>query len=191
MFSEMSLESFVASYGYAALLVGTFVEGETILIIGGIFAQLGYLDLYAVMMIAFAGSFSGDQVSFAIGRLKGRDLLARHPSWEDRVDRVHILLERYHDLIMVGFRFVYGMRIITPFVIGMGRHIRARRFIVLNAIGALLWSVAISMGGYLFGHAIEKVTGGIKHYEIAVTLAVSAVGAFLWLIHKLRGKRKY
>ena len=69
----MSLEIFVKTYGYWALLVGTFFEGETILIIGGITAHLGYLELPIVILIAFIGSFSGDQLYFFIGRMKGRN----------------------------------------------------------------------------------------------------------------------
>jgi membrane protein DedA with SNARE-associated domain len=72
------LECLVRNYGYWALLAGTFLEGETILIIGGLLAKLGLLKLSTVMGIAFIGSFSGDQVYFYIGRFKGRELLKKH-----------------------------------------------------------------------------------------------------------------
>ncbi len=185
----MSLEIFVKTYGYWALLVGTFLEGETILIIGGITAHLGYLGLPIVILIAFIGSFSGDQLYFFIGRMKGRNLLAKHLKWQNRVDKVHQLLERYHDLIMLGFRFVYGMRIMTPFVIGMSKSIKTSRFVILNAIGAMIWSVVISAGGYLFGYALESVIKDIKHYELEVIMIISAVGIILWIIHKYRENR--
>jgi len=182
----MSLETFVETYGYWALLVGTFLEGETILIIGGLTAHLGYLELPIVMFIAFIGSFSGDQLYFFIGRTKGRDLLAKHVKWQNRVHKVHQLLERYHDLIMLGFRFVYGMRIMTPFVIGMSKSIKTSRFVILNAIGAMIWSVVISAGGYLFGYALKSVIKDVKRYELAVITIISAVGIILWIIHKYR-----
>ncbi len=114
MITTETLEYLIRIYGYWALLVGTFLEGETILMIGGLTAQLGYLDLPLVMVIAFIGSFSGDQAYFYIGRFKGKDLLSKHPKWHSRVDKVHKLLHRYHDLIMLTFRFVYGIRIMTP-----------------------------------------------------------------------------
>jgi membrane protein DedA with SNARE-associated domain len=185
----MSLEIFVRTYGYWALLVGTFLEGETILIIGGLTAHLGYLELPSVIMIAFIGSFSGDQLYFFIGRSKGRDLLAKHLNWQNRVQKVHRYLERYHDTIMLGFRFVYGMRIVTPFVIGMSKRIKTSRFVMLNAIGAMIWSAVISAGGYLFGYALESVIKNIKRYELTVVLMVSAVGIVFWIIHKYRENR--
>ncbi len=183
------LRSFVGSYGYYALLAGTFLEGETILLIGGLVAHLGYLDLRAVMLVAFIGSFSGDQLYFCIGRLKGRELLARHHKWEKRVDEVHCLMARYHDLIMVGFRFVYGIRILTPVVLGMNKGVKALRFFVLNAIGAMIWSVVISSAGYFFGYAIEELIRSVKHYEIIVLLVIAGTGIALWAARRFRRKK--
>ena len=190
MLSPATLENLIRTYGYAALLIGTFFEGETILIIGGLTAHLGYLQLPLVMVVAFIGSFSGDQVFFFIGRTRGRDLIARHPRWCSRVEKIHVILERYHDLIMLGFRFVYGIRILTPIVIGIDRQIKARRFIILNAIGAVLWAVLVSGGGYLFGAALEVVMKDIKRYEIEVILGILLIGGISWMVHHLREKKK-
>jgi membrane protein DedA with SNARE-associated domain len=185
-----TLEPLVKTYGYWALLAGTFFEGETILIIGGLLAHMGYLKLPIVILIAFIGSFSGDQFYFHVGRLKGIELLARHPKWQKRVNEVHQRIERYHDLIMVGFRFVYGMRIMTPFVLALNKKVRTSRFVLLNAIGAMIWSVAVSGGGYLFGGAVEIVFRDIRHYQLGLILVISFIGMMLWIIHKYREKRK-
>lgn len=180
------LETLVRTYGYWALLIGTFFEGETILIIGGLLAQLGYLNLPSVMLVAFIGSFSGDQFYFHLGRLKGIELLARFPNWQKRIRKAHQLIERYRDFIMLGFRFVYGMRIMTPFVLAMDKRVKTSRFVILNAIGALIWSVAVAGGGYLFGHALEIVIKDIKRYQLALILIIASVGIVLWIVHKYR-----
>jgi membrane protein DedA with SNARE-associated domain len=185
----MLLESIVKTYGYWALLIGTFLEGETILLIGGILAHLGYLNLPIVMLVAFIGSFSGDQFYFFLGRLRGMDLLVKLPKLQKRVYRTHQLIERYHDLIMVGFRFVYGMRIVTPFVLAMNKKIKTSRFVIFNAIGAVIWSVVIAGGGYLFGYAIEIVVKDIKRYQLGLILTISVIGIVIWIIHKYRENR--
>ena len=189
MISTEVLEHLIRTYGYWALLAGTFIEGETILMLGGLSAQLGYLDLSMVMVVAFIGSFSGDQLYFIIGRLKGAELLAKHQKWHSKVERVHCYLERYHDLIMVGFRFVYGIRIMTPFVLATSPKIKTGRFVVFNAIGAVIWSVVVAGGGYLFGHALELVLNDIKKYEISIMIAAVAAGIGIWLIHKYRSRK--
>ena len=190
MLSLATLEYLIRTYGYVALLVGTFFEGETILIIGGVMAHLGYLYLPLVMAIAFVGSFSGDQVFFYIGRAHGRDLLERHPKWCVRVEKIHIILERYNDLIMLGFRFVYGIRILTPIVIGSNHRIQAARFIILNAIGAALWAILVSAGGYLFGAALEVVMKDVRRYEIEVIIGILVIGVLFWIVHYLKEKKK-
>ena len=190
MISPETLEYLIRMYGYWALLVGTFFEGETILILGGLAAHLGYLSLPWVMVVALGGSFSGDQLYFFIGRLRGKDLLAKHHKWQNHVNKANRLLERYHDLIMLGFRFVYGIRIMTPFVLGMNHRIKTGRFIVFNLVGAVLWSVVISAGGYLFGHALDKFIKNMKRYELTIVVAVLVAGAILWIIHRYRENRQ-
>jgi membrane protein DedA with SNARE-associated domain len=85
---------------------------------------------------------------------------------------------------MLGFRFIYGMRIMTPFVMGLNPKIRTGRFVFLNAIGAVIWSVAISTGGYLFGTAIEVLMKDIRKYEVVAILVIAAIGAAAWFFHK-------
>jgi membrane protein DedA with SNARE-associated domain len=191
MISFPVLESFIRDYGYWALLIGTFFEGETILIVGGLSAHLGLLEMPYVILNAFIGAFAGDQLYYFIGYFKGRELLFRHARWEKRAEKVHKYIERYHDLVMLGFRFVYGMRIMTPFVIGTCRNIRTIRFIILNAVGAAIWSVTISLGGYFFGHAIEGLITDIKKYEILAIIVVLTVGITLWVIRRAKIKKHH
>ena len=183
------LEYLIRSYGYWALLIGTFFEGETILIIGGLLAKLGLLKLSTVMVVAFIGSFSGDQMYFYIGYFKGQEVLSKHPKWGRRVDRIHKVIERYRNLIMLGFRFVYGMRIMTPFVIGLDKQVNVIRFSILNAIGAVIWSITIAAGGYFFGYALEGFVKDVKKYEIHVILVISVIGIILWIIHRYRNDK--
>jgi membrane protein DedA with SNARE-associated domain len=183
------LQDFIDSYGYLAVLIGTFFEGETILVLGGLAAKLGYLELPWVMGCAFVGALSGDQLWFFVGRRHGRKLLARHPGWNERVQRIDRVLRRHEVPVLVGFRFVYGFRNLTPFVVGLGS-IPALRFLTLNVIGALLWSVSVAYAGYLFGRAVEIVLGDIKRYELAALAVVAFVGLGLWLVRLAIGRRR-
>jgi len=76
---------------------------------------------------------------------------------------------------MVGFRFVYGLRILTPVVLGMNKGVKTLRFFVFNAIGAMIWSVVISSAGYFFGYAIENLIRTVKHYEIIVLFVIAGI----------------
>ena len=186
----MSLESIIQTYGYWALMIGTFFEGETILVIGGFAAHRGYLSLPLVILAAFIGTLAGDQLYFFIGRKKGNAFLDKRPSWKPHMEKVHILLERYQALLILGFRFLYGLRTVTPFVLGMSR-VKTANFIMLNVVGALVWAALFGTGGYLFGAALEIFLEDIKRYERLTFLGMFLAGLAVWVLHlyqKYRGR---
>ena len=86
-------------------------------------------------------------------------------------------MARYLDLWMLSFRFFWGLRNPTPFVLAMG-NVPLGRFAALNAAGALVWAVAGAAAGYLFGHAMERFLGDMRKYSLRVLGGVVA----LWLL---------
>jgi membrane protein DedA with SNARE-associated domain len=188
MISLTTLEYLVRTYGYLAVLLGTFVEGETILIVGGFIAHLGLLKLPYVIITAFIGSFLGDQFFFILGRTKGAAVLSRFKKARKQAEKIHGFLERHQNLIMTGFRFIYGIRILTPIVLGMNHNISARRFFLFNAAGALVWSVVVSLGGFLFGEALHLIMKDISRYELKIIVGLMAIGIMTWLLNRLTSK---
>lgn len=185
----MTLESIVDTYGYVAVLLGTFLEGETILVLGGFAAHRGYLALPGVILAAFIGSLCGDQLFFFLGRRHSQAVLARRPAWKARADQANRLLERFRTPFILSFRFLCGLRTVSPFVIGMSS-VPARQFIPLNAIGALVWAVVVGTGGYLFGSALEVVIGEVKRYEVEALLAIAIIGILVWISHFYRRRKR-
>lgn len=184
----MSLQQLITDYGYAAVAIGTFLEGETILALGGFAAHRGYLSLPWVVVCGFVGSLLGDQLYYYIGRWKGDALLARRPAWQQQSTRVFDLLHRHQLWLILGFRFLYGIRTVTPFLIGAAR-ISPLRFLVLNLVGAAVWAVAVGVAGYLFGNALEAVLGDIKRYELALFAGFAVIGVLVWTARRLRARR--
>jgi membrane protein DedA with SNARE-associated domain len=184
----MTLETFVVTYGYPALLAGALLEGETIVIIAGIMAHSGYLQLPWVIGVAFCGSFCADQFCFQVGKRKGKQFLEKKPQWEPRIDRVRRFLVSYQAVAVLCYRFIYGMRTITPIVIGASGF-STRRFVFLNLCSTLLWSAAVSLGGYFFGNVIEAVLHDFQRYELAIMLIVAAAGGGIWFFrYRLKGR---
>lgn len=154
----MDYQSLIQEYGYWAVLLGTFLEGETILLLGGVAAQMGALDVSLVILSAFVGSTSGDQLYYFIGRWKGQALLDRFPRWKRPASKVGEHIKRHQNLIILSFRFFYGIRNVSPFVLGIYR-ISILKFISLNIIGAALWAFTFTMIGFLLGEAHERILG--------------------------------
>jgi len=184
------MEHLIATYGYLAVAVGSFLEGETVLVMAGFAAHRGYMDFRYVVLAAFLGSLAGDQLYFFLGRTQGAALLAKRPRWQARAARVHRVLERRQALFIFAFRFglVWGFRTVAPFVIGMSR-VPTSRFVLFNTIGAAAWALSIGALGYFFGHGLELLLGDVKRYEREAFLFLVAVGAGLWLVRFLLRRR--
>ncbi len=192
MAGQWAMEPFSAlidHYGYLAVFVGTLLEGETILVLAGFAAQRGYLDLATVMGVAFIGGFLGDQLLFFLGRRHGHRIVARMPARfgdiAQRIAQVDKLLCRYQAPLIFCIRFMYGLRLIGPFAIGMGS-VSAGKFFVFNLLGAMVWSVLIAGAGFLFGQTLELLLSDIKQYEMLGLGLLLLLAALTWLLHHRR-----
>jgi membrane protein DedA with SNARE-associated domain len=184
-----TLEQVVANYGYVAILIGTFFEGETILLVGAFAAHQGYLRIDLVILIAFIGSCAGDQFWYMLGRRYGRARLLDRPMLRDRIERITSWLDRYPTVFILGFRFVYGIRNIAPVVIALSK-IPPWRFYVLNVIAAALWAATGGLAGYIFGAAVEAFVGNLKAFEqrVLAGIALAVIGYLVgrWLYRWFR-----
>jgi membrane protein DedA with SNARE-associated domain len=185
----MAFEYLISHYGYVALVIGTFLEGESMLIIAGFAVHLGYLKLQWVILAALVGSVAGDQFYFFLGRVKGEAFLQKRPRWKTKINKAWKLLDRYRTFLILGFRFAYGLRTVTPFAIGLS-NINASRFLVLNLIGGLCWSVVVALVGYFFGAAALAVFVDVKKYERWIVIGILLGTAVVWLIYFLRERKK-
>lgn len=187
--SNVSLARLVAEYGYLAVLVGTFFEGEVILVLAGFAAQQGHLSITTVMAVAFCGATLGDQMFFFIGRRYGNTLLQRFPSTQPRALKVHALLLRYHAGIIIGIRFAYGLRILGPIVIGT-TSLAPWRFMLFNALGAAIWAPLIAGAGYLFGQTLQLLLADLKQFELVALLVLVMAMIIAALLHRRHRRRR-
>jgi membrane protein DedA with SNARE-associated domain len=183
------IESFLETYGTLAIVLGTFFEGETILVLAGLAAHRGYLSLPAVVGAGFVGTFIGDQLYFHLGRRRGEAFLAKRPAWGARVSRAKRFLEGHHVAFILGFRFFYGLRTVSPFAIGMS-DVGLRRYLLLNTLGGLIWSVAVALLGYSVGEGAEALLGRVKEIEAWLFLGVAVVGSAVWLGYFMQRRRQ-
>jgi len=181
----MPIEQLLASYGAIGVFIGTFFEGETIVILAAFAAHQGYLTLWEVIAAAFAGACLGDQFYFYLGRHQGQAFLARKPAWKGRVQKATRLFERFHVWIILAIRYLYGLRTVLCFTIGMSP-LSSWKFMVLNAVGVAIWAVLTSLGGYYFGRAMEAILDNAKKYELAAAGLILAAGCIAWGLRRYR-----
>jgi membrane protein DedA with SNARE-associated domain len=177
------LEALLDQWGYLAIALGTFVEGEAVLLCAGALAHSGRLSLPLVILAATAGSLSWGQTWFWVGRKFGRAFIARRPSLRERTLRVELWLLRYGGWVVVGFRFIAGMAIVLPVLVAACGY-RPRRFLFLDAVGAVIWASAFAAAGLGMGLSVEKILERPIGWSELVAIGVAGV-LFVWLMTRL------
>lgn len=181
---EEFLLRLIAEYHYLTyplVLVATFIEGETIVILLGAAKSAGELPINVELLAlsAFAGSFCGDQLYYLIGRRYGAPLLNRWPTLGHKIEWAFQLVKDHPTLFILSFRFIYGIRNIAPFVIGIAG-VPRMRYLVLNFIAAQVWAHSFAWGGYWLGKALESWLGANKWYALlgffGLALVAGAIG---------------
>jgi membrane protein DedA with SNARE-associated domain len=184
----MPIEHLISRFGYPALILGLLLEGETVLVLAAFTAHGGYLNLPLVIAIAFLVTFASDQFFFWMGRMQGSQILEKRPGWRPGVEKARALMHGNTTFLFIGFRFMYGLRIVLPFVFGMSRF-DPRRFAVLNSIGVLLWALVFGVAGYLFGHLMTLILSDVSRYETWIIILILIPGSLFWL-HRRYANRK-
>jgi membrane protein DedA with SNARE-associated domain len=184
----MDFPALVQQYGLAAVLVGTILEGETVLLLAAASTRLGLLDLRAVIGVAVVGAFLGDNIAFAVGRHLGPHAADRFPRLAAAIPRVDRLLARWRWAAVVALRFMYGMRVAGPVLIGAGK-MPTWEFVAANAIGAVVWATVIGGLGYAAGHAVERILGNVVEAERMLLAFAVVIGVAVFVVHALMRRR--
>lgn len=185
------MDEYITTYGYLAVLLGVFLEGEIVVAAAGFFAWRGLLDLYTVMVTAAVASVVTYQVYFWLGRHHGRRFLARHPDWQPRVARIQDLLHRHHLWVILGYRLLFGLRGVTPFALGLSG-VSQLRFFLIDLFPAVVWAVSVTMAGYVFGPAARSLFAGLGRVQavvVSIVLVALLVALAYWWYTTLRRRR--
>lgn len=189
MFEHVDVNYLLATYGYWAIFIGCLLEGETILILGGMAAHQHVLKLLPVIGYASLAGMLGDQLLFWAGRYFGERLLPRLHKQQAAIDKVTSLIQHHPTVSIFLVRFLYGMRLVGPMVIGASK-VSPLKFACINLVGAVVWATLFASAGYWAGEFLQRVLGDLKPYRLPIALGVVALVVAVGLIRHFRAKRK-
>ncbi|MFN7662966.1 MAG: DedA family protein [Alphaproteobacteria bacterium] len=151
-------------YKYWIVILGALLEGEMVLLLAGGAAYHSYMNVHWVMFIAFLGAVIHDHILFFIGRFFGKKILSKSSSWHGRISKVSDLIHKYHNLFIMSFRFIYGIRTLTPLIVGHTR-IAWQRYTLLVSVSAAVWAITIAYLGFTFAMALETILADFDRYK--------------------------
>ncbi len=157
-------------FAETGLAAGFFLPGDSLLVVAGLFAATGKLNLFLLLVLLFFAAVIGDAVGYYSGAKLGPKLFTRQKSWLFRpshLQKAHEFYEKYGGKTIIIARFVPIVRTFAPFVAGVGR-MNFFRFWLYNVVGAVAWVVICIGAGRLFGN-IPFVK---KHFELVIIAIV-------------------
>jgi membrane protein DedA with SNARE-associated domain len=192
------MESHLASWGYAALILFGFLEAACIPIsseitfgFAGVLAFQGHLNLALVIIVGSLAELAGSYASYAVGRIGGKPLVAKLGRYvlvtQGDVDRAErFLTGRGAWAIPVG-RMLPFIRAFTSIVAGLVR-IPAARFGVLSLIGTVIYATVLSVIGYELGHAWNSISHGLTvvGYILFALVVVAIIGFVIYRLRQFR-----
>jgi membrane protein DedA with SNARE-associated domain len=173
----------IINFGYPALFLGSFLEGESFLIAAGFLAKRGYLNLNLVIIVALMGAYLGDIALYFLGRKKGRAIILRFPQIRIYYPKAKKLFHKYGIWAIFITRYLYGLRFASAAFFGLMK-MRTRDFLFLAFISCLVWSIIIGYLGYVFGASLDILIGHVKHYEKLIAMVIIILGITIWFIRR-------
>ena len=171
-----NLAPYVHHYGAAAVTVTLTLEsigfplpGESLLIFASVLAARGEISLPLLMLSAWAGAVSGDNIGYLLGRRFGRGIILRYGARfginAERLGKVEAVFARYGAFTVAFARFLNVLRQLNGVVAGMLR-MDWKRFLFFNALGGALWVLVWSFAGFYLGKHVsnlEAVANNLEH----------------------------
>ena len=183
----MGLQHLIVRYGLAAVFLGSGLEGDLSMVLGGVVSHRGYFAPSVAIAAAALGAFIADCVWYAVGRLNTTRL--QNAAFYRKVGpRVETIVRRIGIWQIVAARFVYGTKNATMLFWGL-HGLPFHRFVLVDAIGCVLGSTFFVGLGYLVGDGAEVLLGRVKRFEFLLLGGLLAGIVVLVVIRVLEQRR--
>ncbi len=152
------LALFFIVFAETGLAVGFFLPGDSLLVVSGLFAAAGKLNIAFVLIAFFLGSVIGDSTGYWTGRTMGKRLFNRENSFifkPSRVEKAKAFFEKYGAKTVILARFVPIVRTFAPLVVG-ATEMPYVKFLTFSLLGGALWIFSMVLAGYFLGGVIER-----------------------------------
>jgi membrane protein DedA with SNARE-associated domain len=195
-----ALLEFLLHHGYLVVFVWVFAEqaglpvpSSPILLAAGALAGTHHLKLAVCLLLAVLASVVSDTLWYQLGHRKGIKVL----QWLCRISlepdscvrRTELLFEQQGARSLLIAKFVPGLSAVATPLAGIF-HMRLRRFLLFDVLGAILWAGTFLGVGYLFADQIEDVAAHASTLGSGLLVLVVAVLA-AYILSKYVARQRF
>lgn len=157
--------------------VGLIAPGELAVVLGGVLAGRGQMELPVLVAVVWAAAVAGDGCGFLLGRSLGRPFLDRHGgrvgATPARLEQVERFFARHGAKAIVVGRFIGVVRAMGPFTAGASG-MPPGRFVAADVVGAGLWAATFTGLGYLFAGRVGALVDALHQAQLGAGIALAA-----------------
>jgi membrane-associated protein len=184
-------QEIIEQYGYWAVFIGTFAEGEAVFVAAAALAAAGLLEPWKVVVVAAIGAFIGHLFFFAIGRWRGMQIINSFEFLRTHHPKANKVLDHYAHWSIFIFQYLYGTRIVAAIMFGCSS-IEFWRFFLLQIVNCITWAIVVYTAGHFLGIAALEI---LEHYGfiglMVVIGAIAIITLFAWFgINKYKVQHK-
>lgn len=175
-------------FAESGLLIGFFLPGDSLLFTAGFLASQGYLNIVFLVTVTFIAAVVGDSVGYSIGRRVGPKIFIKEESIlfnPAQVKKAEIFFEKHGAKAIILARFIPIVRTFVPVIAGVG-NMKYTFFLINNIIGAVLWAVGVTLGGFYLG----KIVPNVDRYLLPIIILIIFVSLMPTVIHVLKDKEQ-
>ena len=187
-----ALPAVLVEHGYLILFAWVFlnqlglpIPAAPYVVAAGALAGLGVLDPVLLVLITVIATLPADLLWYEVGRRRGSSLLRQicrislEP--DSCVRDTEKVFARYGARSLVLAKFIPAVETVAPPLAGI-LQMRRDRFLVFDALGALLWAVVFVGSGYVLHEQIGVITRYAAELGIGLLVILLAViGLYLLL----------
>ena len=187
-------------FAETGLAIGFFLPGDSLLVVAGLFAAAGKLNLWIMLITLFIAAVVGDAVGYYSGRKMGKAIFSRPKSRffnPKHLEKAHAFYEKYGGKTIIIARFVPIVRTFAPIVAGAAE-MKYKDFLAYNIFGGFLWVTSMLLTGYFLGGLVEQIMqswfgiGGFKledHID-KVVIVIVFLSILPMIIEYLKARRE-
>jgi membrane protein DedA with SNARE-associated domain len=183
---------FLIKHGYVVLLGWVFAEqlgmpipSLPVVLAAGALAGTGHLSFWASLFFVAMAALSADSFWYALGRIKGIRILqflckiSLEP--DSCVRRTEGIFSKQGARSLLLAKFIPGLSTVAPPLAGIF-HMRARKFLLFDGLGSLVWGGSILATGYIFSSEIERIAERAARLggSLAVLIIAALAGYIAW-----------
>jgi len=177
------MEEMIRDWGYIILFLYSFGGGFLALVVAGILAFSGELNIFTVIIVAGVANFIGDQFLFTLARKnkdQAKQMMQKH---RRKIAMSHLLMRKYGSWVVFLQKYVYGIKTLIPLAMGLTKY-DYKKFMFFNVFATALWAILIGTASYMMGDLVYTYIEEFKSYGLAL-VAIILFGVFL-LFRKYR-----